>query len=412
VKHIFTIFALIVALAFTATPAFAVSAEEARIQQLQQQIQELEKQAAQYRQGIASERAKADTLAKEIAILRGQIGQVEAQIAATDKKIDLTETEIHQVEEHITEKQTEVQQKQDTIGRMILFMQQQEQQSTLETLVKYANLSMFFRQLDDVATVQDRLLENIAQLRQARMVLEQEHDSLEQKQEELETLNAQAEQKRAQLAGVKGQRDKTLQVTKGVEANYQKQLSNVEKQKAAFFKELRELELKVVSGGLYIVHITADSVPPPGTKLFAWPEDNYHLTQGYGMTTYAKRGAYGGSPHNGIDMSAGYGSEIKAIGDGQIVANGSNSGWGNWVAIKHLNNMVSIYGHMSSLSFLKVGSQVTQGQTIGYEGNTGNATGSHLHLSLYREFFTYLKAGTNELYFNYFDGSLNPANYL
>jgi murein DD-endopeptidase MepM/ murein hydrolase activator NlpD len=109
-------------------------------------------------------------------------------------------------------------------------------------------------------------------------------------------------------------------------------------------------------------------------------------------------------------MSAGYGTPIKAIGDGKIVANGTNSGWGNWVAIQHTNNMVSVYGHMSSLSFLKVGTQVTTGTVIGYEGNTGNATGSHLHLSLYREFFTYLKG--NDLYFNYFEGSLNPADYL
>jgi murein DD-endopeptidase MepM/ murein hydrolase activator NlpD len=172
------------------------------------------------------------------------------------------------------------------------------------------------------------------------------------------------------------------------------------------------LELKVVSGGLYIVHVKADVVPPPGTKLFSWPEDNYYLTQGYGYTTYAKRGAYGGAPHNGIDIASGFGTPIKAIGEGQIVANGSNKGWGNWIAIQHPNNMVSVYGHMSSLALLSVGSRVARGQVIGYEGNTGNATGSHLHLSLYREFFTYLKPATGELYFNYFEGSMDPRGYL
>src|SRR5207249_638923 len=98
----------------------------------------------------------------------------------------------------------------------------------------------------------------------------------------------------------------------------------------------------VISGGLFIVHITANPIPAKG-QIFQWPEDGYRVTQGYGMTAYAKRGAYGGAPHNGVDMASGYGSPIKAIGDGQIVANGTNDGWGNWVAIKHPNNLVSVY---------------------------------------------------------------------
>jgi murein DD-endopeptidase MepM/ murein hydrolase activator NlpD len=199
---------------------------------------------------------------------------------------------------------------------------------------------------------------------------------------------------------------------KGTKATYQKQLTQVEAKKAEFFKELRELELKIISGGLYVVHITATSVPKKGTKLFTWPETGYRLTQSYGYTTYSRRGAYGGAPHNGIDMAAGFGSEIKAIGAGKIVANGLNDGWGNWIAIQHENNMVSVYAHMSSLAPLKVGALVTQGQTIGYEGRTGNATGSHLHLSLYRDFFTYINDKKNQLYFNYFEGSLNPTDYM
>ena len=172
------------------------------------------------------------------------------------------------------------------------------------------------------------------------------------------------------------------------------------------------MELKIISGGFYIVHIKADYLPPKGTKLFQWPEDDYHITQGYGMTRYARRGAYGGAPHNGIDLAGGFGSQIKAIGDGKIIANGYNDGFGNWVAIQHAFNLVSVYGHMSSLSPLKVGSDVRVGQVVGYEGSTGNSTGSHLHLSVYKEFFTYIHDKKDQLYFNYFDGSINPTDYM
>ena len=146
------------------------------------------------------------------------------------------------------------------------------------------------------------------------------------------------------------------------------------------------------------------------------PEDNAYITQGYGCTKYArcgnKYGPYGGAPHNGVDFSSGLGTPIKAIGAGQIVANGiNNSGWGNWIAIQHPNRMVSVYGHMSSFANLGIGAQVSAGQVIGYEGRTGKVTGSHLHLSLYREFFTYINA-SGQLNFNYFDGTLNPLNYM
>lgn len=235
---------------------------------------------------------------------------------------------------------------------------------------------------------------------------------MQEKTATLEELKEQASARKQQLASVNNEKARVLKATKGQEAAYQKQLAHVETQKAGFFKELRELELKIISGGLYIVHITATSVPKKGTKLFAWPESGYRVTQSYGYTSYARKGAYGGAPHNGIDIAAGFGAEIKAIGAGLIVANGTNDGWGNWIAIQHANNMVSVYAHMSSLASSKVGVSVTQGQTIGYEGSTGNATGSHLHLSLYKDFFTYINEKKNQLYFNYFEGSLNPSDYM
>lgn len=408
---VFALIIMVMTVFWHTLPARATP-EEDRIQQLQAQINALEQQASQYRQNIASERTKADSLKAAITILRNQMAAVEAQIAATGKKIDLTQTEIGQVQNHIGQTREDMSRKRDTIGRMVLFLDNRDQESLVASLFKYVSLSDFMQQFHDLANVQNKLLGVIAGLKEAKASLEQEKGALEGKQSDLEKLNQEAAQRRMQLAGAKYEKDKLLKDTKGQEAAYQKQLEQVEKQKAAFFKEMRELELKVISGGLYIVHVKADTVPPRGTKLFSWPEDNYHLTQGYGMTKYARRGAYGGAPHNGIDISAGYGSPIKAIGDGQIVANGTNSGWGNWVAIQHPNNMVSVYGHMSSLSPLKVGMQVSVGDIIGYEGNTGNATGSHLHLSIYREFFTYVRDKDGQLYFNYFEGSLNPLDYL
>lgn len=390
----------------------AQTEEEARIEELRQQIAALEAEAKQYRSNIASERAKATSLQREITLLKNQISAIETEIALTGKKIDRTKLEIQDLEGDIFDTEQNIGKQREAIGRLLIFLNRQDEEPLITMLIKNQNISEFFRQSQYLANINSQLLILIDELERAKRILENDKTSLQQKQAELEHLKEESQQKKLSLASAKTSKDSLLIQTKGQEAQYQRMLADVEKRKTEFFKQLRFLETKIVAGGLYILKITATSVPPRGTKLFQYPEDDTRLTQGYGMTTFAKRGAYGGAPHNGIDMAAGYGSPIKAIGEGEIVANGYNDGFGNWVAIKHPNNMVSIYAHMSGLSPLKVGTAVKTGEVIGYEGSTGNSTGSHLHLSLYRDFFTYINEKKNQLYFNYFEGSLNPLDYL
>jgi len=405
------------AIVLSASTALATPADDARLRDLQAQIDALEQQAAAKRAIIATTHEQAESLKKAVTIIQNQIYAVQSELKATEAKIDKTEVEITSVEQQIAQKREDMSRKRSSIGRMVFFLDRIDQDNLVANLFKYKSLSDFVAQLHDIANVQNEILGVISELKDVKAMLESDKTDLEIKQEELEDLSDQAAQRALQLSGVKGEKDKVLKATKGQEAEYQKQLAAIEAQKSVFFKELRELELKVVSGGLYIVHVKADNIPPKGTKLFVKPEDNAYLTQGYGCTKYAKCGTawgpYGGSPHNGIDYAAGLGSAIKSIGAGQIVANGvGNSGWGNWIAVQHPNNMVSLYAHMSTFANLKVGSTVTAGQVIGYEGKTGKVTGSHLHLSLYKEFFTYIKDATGQLNFNYFEGTLNPLDYM
>lgn len=74
------------------------------------------------------------------------------------------------------------------------------------------------------------------------------------------------------------------------------------------------------------------------------------------------------------------GTPIKATGDGRVVHVGRKGGYGNTVVIKHGQTYQTLYAHMSRYaSGIRVGSNVSQGQVIGYVGATGLATGPHLH---------------------------------
>ena len=387
------------------------AATQQHIQELQNQISALEAQAQQYRSGIAAQQDKAQTLQRDISILQNQISQLQAQLNANGKKIELTQTKIADTEGKISVTTQNIDQKRETVGRMILYLEQADHEDIVASLFKYPELSSFLQQFHDLASVQDQLLGTIKDLKTAKADLESARDDLQTQRTELQTINEQVAQQQQQVLSVKNQKNQILKDTKGQEALYQKQLTAVEKRQAAFFKEEQQLEAQAIAGGLYIVHVTASGIPPRGTKLFQKPEDAPHLTQGYGFTAYARRGAYGGLQHNGIDLATGYGTPLKAAGDGTIIAHGTNDGWGNWVAIQHPNNLVTLYGHMSRFENLPVGTAVSTGQIIGYEGNTGNVTGSHVHLSVYREFFTYANEKNGQLYFNY-DKTLNPLDYL
>lgn len=84
--------------------------------------------------------------------------------------------------------------------------------------------------------------------------------------------------------------------------------------------------------------------------------------------------------HKGTDYAAGYGTPIKATGDGAIKLAGRQEGYGNVVIIDHGRGYETLYAHMQGFaSGIKNGGRVHQGQVIGYVGSTGLATGPHLH---------------------------------
>jgi murein DD-endopeptidase MepM/ murein hydrolase activator NlpD len=84
--------------------------------------------------------------------------------------------------------------------------------------------------------------------------------------------------------------------------------------------------------------------------------------------------------HKGVDYAASSGTPIKATGNGKIVHRGKKGGYGNTIIIQHGSSYSTLYAHMSNYrKGLKTGSRVTQGQTIGYIGSSGLATGPHLH---------------------------------
>ncbi len=84
--------------------------------------------------------------------------------------------------------------------------------------------------------------------------------------------------------------------------------------------------------------------------------------------------------HKGIDYAAPTGTKVRSVADGTVEFAGRQGGYGNLIVLKHQGAYTTAYGHLNGFaSGIKKGSRVSQGDTIGYVGQTGIATGPHLH---------------------------------
>ncbi len=106
--------------------------------------------------------------------------------------------------------------------------------------------------------------------------------------------------------------------------------------------------------------------------IFIWP------VQGEVSSPFGERE---GRPHDGIDIRAPEGTPVEASASGEVVYAGNMSGYGKLIVLKHENDYFTAYAHNSEID-VKEGKKVTQGEVISKVGDTGHATGYHLHFEL------------------------------
>ena len=151
---------------------------------------------------------------------------------------------------------------------------------------------------------------------------------------------------------------------------------------------------KIADSAMYGVNKAVEAVKKEN---YIWPVDSYKIsTLYYYLTVNAKddykhssgwsqgEGAGQFDHHESIDIAVPVGYSVRATAAGTVVHAydmGYKKSYGKVVIIKHDNDVYSLYGHLSQINVSK-GATVSQGDTIGKSGNTGNSTGAHLHFAI------------------------------
>jgi murein DD-endopeptidase MepM/ murein hydrolase activator NlpD len=269
--------------------------------------------------------------------------------------------------------------------------------SPLETLLSSGNFTDLLAEMSfyiDVAEQDKALAEQISRDKEAVAVL---HQTVADTRDQTNVL-------RQETAAQKRELDRSLEELKDTRAELKKleravakslreqkaRYAAIARNKASAARIIRAAAAKQKAlareiDKLIEKQISKGKIPSQYNGTFRWPMDNFNVSGEYGCSSFTWYAPGNGCAHyhNGIDLVAPYGTKVKAAGAGTVVyvgwnwADGADPAW--IVVIAHSGSLRTWYAHMQPKRPVSVGEHVSKGQVIGYEGNTGNSTGAHLH---------------------------------
>lgn len=396
-----------------------------------QEIKRLEALAETYRDTIATTQDQAQTLKNEITGINRAITRLRAEINVILERVKRTNLEIKSLAIQIREAESDIDEKRTQLQALLRALAAADEERPFEALLQHGNLSRFLNQLEALENLQKGIVETISELRSLHISLSENKKDSETKVTDLKQYASQLNDKTQLQLSQQQERNRILAETQNQEKRYQELLAETEQKRQALQDEINAYERTL--------RFTLDpkALPQSISGVLAWPlavlekpliQCNrtvwVFLTQCFGVTAFSQTGAYNGRGHNGIDFRASIGTEIYAAEAGTIRGTGDTdqscrrASYGKWILIDHDNGLTTVYGHLSLIK-VSPGERVGRGDLIGYSGNTGYATGPHLHLSVFAH--DAVKIGNLQskvcgrlmtLPLSPFNGYLNPLNYL
>ncbi len=221
---------------------------------------------------------------------------------------------------------------------------------------------------DDIVTVarKEALLAQVAATDQDLL------DQLAKAEDDLEILQEQVAEAAALASARRQETQNRLDDLKAARAEKLRLDKQVERRKAEVLAEIDAAAKAEAQLSAILARASRQGVSPDmgvGSGGCIWP------TRGSVTSEYGSRW---GRLHAGIDIAAPIGTPIWSAKGGTVIFAGTMNGYGNAVVIDHGNGLSTLYGHQSRIA-ASDGQGVSQGQVIGYVGNTGRSTGPHLH---------------------------------
>ena len=400
-------------LAVPATSADDLSDALARQRALQQRIRDqkaaladLKAAEARLRSALAATSGKLDEINADQVVVRARIVDATNALAVVQARYDELVAELAHLdwtlgllEDELVQGKAELEGRKRLLAQRIADAYKAGRTSLLEQVLSADSLTDVLAEVGTYLRVGDQdaaLAERIRQDRQALADLRRTTDGTrfrtDQLRAEVALQKAAIEAQKAKLEAARRRLEKLEAETRKLQEQQLAAFNRIARSKAAAAALLRaelraQNRLKAQIDQLVLQQLQLGNIPSEYNGALEWPMIG-RISQEFGCTGFAWEPPLGSCSHfhRGIDVVAASGTPVRAAGAGIVVFVGYNP-WDRpgdraWIVIiAHSARLVTWYGHLQPRKppGIYQGAAVTTGQVLGYEGNTGNSTGPHLH---------------------------------
>ena len=369
---------------YPATAATSMSSVQNKLDKLSQSIVQHKKELSNAKKKEQAAKALESELKEKVTVVQSQISVLKGQIAEVQNSIGLKEQEIAAKEQQITEKEAEIADQWGDFKQHMAAMQELRDGGSVAMLSAVNDLYellTFNEVMQDISIKDTEILDNMKNAKEAlesdKLTLESQRSELQSKKADLDAQNSQMRAKQNELNSSVAAAQMSAAEAQQAQKDAQAAIESDEMNYEAVKKQIQKM-----------IAAAAASKPTLSFTGFICPLKSYsRISSEYGWRKNPVTGV--NKLHAGTDFAAPGGTPIYAAASGYVqVAGWSSGGYGNYVIIYHGkmsdgNQYSTLYGHMRSVA-TSAGKYVQQGEIIGYVGSTGNSTGNHLHLEVWK----------------------------
>lgn len=373
--------AVLAALILSAGTAPADATVQSRLDQTRGKIKKANQQKGVLTDQIAGLSSKIKGYETQVRALRAEEQQAEARLAAKQAELDQAEAEVKSAYRELKILAARLKRALEVLSNRLVAIYQGGPSSVSELVLtsrSYGDLiqrSTYLEQIQNrdqniagrVRDLRDAQQKTVIRLKKAKDRIESTRDQIATEKANLTTARSAVESQQNQLVSARAERRSALSSVSSTVDH----LESIESDLQAKIQS----QINAASG---VSTLPAGPASAPSAAGLIWPVSGT-LTSGFGGRS--SPGGIGSTNHAGIDIAVPEGTPIRAAKGGTVIIAAYTGGYGNYTCIDHGSGLSTCYGHQSGYA-VSAGQRVSQGQVIGYSGNTGASTGPHLHFEV------------------------------
>ncbi len=376
---VFLVFVLVASLVLSAFSA-GLAVTQAEIDELKRQQEEIEAQKDALGVQIGDLQDEMDTMLQHKAMLDEQNELARQEIELINEQIALYESLIEAKALELEEARALEAEQKEALRVRMRNMEEAGSLSYIAILFKASSFTDLLSRLDTINSImsKDKELEDAyIAAREHVEVVKAEYEAVLL---EHEGTKVELEAKKAELeAQIEAASQMIKQLEEDIE-RYKKEYEENERAEAALDAQIKDALAEMERQRKEAEQSGTPGNFVNGSGTYIWPTPGYSAgNRRFGWDIHP---IFGDNRfHAGVDIGAPSGTPVLSIDAGTVAVAATNSSYGNYVVVSHGNGISSLYAHLSSMA-VSAGTNVTQGQTVGYVGSTGWSTGPHLHFEI------------------------------